>query len=123
MNRMAANNLLSKGIDYDAVVETDSGDHVLRLNYTSFYDRFVKYCREHNVTHEVLPLSSFKKQLSNMQYCKSYNKPVNFSVRLENPKDRKTFRSAVIYISKLREKNVDIDFMVDDDMGNVNFDE
>jgi 5S rRNA maturation endonuclease (ribonuclease M5) len=123
MNRMAANNLLSKGIDYDAVVETDSGDHVLRLNYTSFYDRFVKYCREHNVTHEVLPLNSFKKQLSNMLYCKCYNKPVNFSVRLENLKDRKTFRSAVIYISKLREKNVDIDFMVDDDMSNVNFDE
>ena len=81
------------------------------------------YCREHNVTHEVLPLSSFKKQLSNMKYCKSYNKPVNFSVRLENPKDRKTFRSAVIYVSKLREKNVDVDFMVDDRMENVKFKE
>lgn len=115
MNRMAANNELLRNIDYDAFLDLD-GDHVLRLNYTSFYDRFVKYCREHNVTHEVLPLSSFKKQLSNMQYCKCYNKPVNFSVRLENPKDRKTFRCAVIYIGKLREKNVDIDFMVDDDM-------
>ena len=121
MNRMAANNELLRDIDYDVTLDSD-GDFVLRLNYTSFYDRFVKYCREHNVTHEVLPLSSFKKQLSNMQYCKCYNKPVNFSVRLENPKDKKTFRSAVIYIGKLREKNVDIDFMADDDMGNVHFD-
>lgn len=116
MNRMAANNELLRNIDYDAVLDLD-GEFVLRLNYTSFYDRFVKYCREYNVTHEVMPLSSFKKQLSNMQYCKCYNKPVNFSVRLGNPKDKKTFRSAVVYINKLREKNVDIDFMVDDDMG------
>ena len=121
MNRMAANNELLRNIDYDAVRDLD-GDLVLRLNYTSFYDRFVKYCREYNVTHEVMPLSSFKKQLSNMQYCKCYNKPVNFSVRAENPKDKKTFRSAVIYINKLREKNVDIDFMVDDDMGDLNLD-
>jgi hypothetical protein len=116
MNRMAANNELLRNIDYDAVMDLD-GEFVLRLNYTSFYDRFVKYCREYNVTYEVMPLSSFKKQLSNMQYCKCYNKPVNFSVRLGNPKDKKTFRSAVVYINKLREKNVDIDFMVDDDMG------
>jgi len=115
MNRMAANNELSRNIDYDAVLDLD-GDFVLRLNYTSFYDRFVKYCREHNVTHEVLPLSSFKKQLSNMQYCKCYNKPVNFSVRQENPKNKKTFRCAVVYINKLREKNVDVDFIADDNM-------
>lgn len=115
MNRMAANNELLRNIDYDAVLDLD-GDFVLRLNYTCFYDRFVKYCREHNVTHEVLPLSSFKKQLSNMQYCKCYNKPVNFSVRQENPKDKKTFRCAVVYIGKLREKNVDVDFMVDDNV-------
>ncbi|MCB2294318.1 hypothetical protein LGK95_12435 [Clostridium algoriphilum] len=115
MNRMAANNELYRNIDYDAVLDLD-GDFVLRLNYTCFYDRFVKYCREHNVTHEVLPLSSFKKQLSNMQYCKSYNKPVNFSVRQENPKDKKTFRCAVVYIKKLREKNVDVDFIADDNM-------
>ncbi|MCB2362006.1 hypothetical protein, partial [Clostridium estertheticum] len=115
MNRMAANNELLRNIDYDAVLDLD-GDFVLRLNYTCFYDRFVKYCREHNVTHEVLPLSSFKKQLSNMQYCKCYNKPVNFSVRQENPKNKKTFRCAVVYISKLREKNVDVDFIADDNM-------
>jgi hypothetical protein len=115
MNRMAANNELLRNIDYDAVKDFD-GDFVLRLNYISFYDRFVKYCREHNVTHEVLPLSSFKKQLGNMQYCKFYNKPVNFSVKQENPKDKKTFRSAVVYIDKLKEKNVDIDFMADDNM-------
>jgi len=116
MNRMAANNELLRNIDYDAIRDSD-GDLVLRLNYTSFYDRFVKYCREYNVTHEVMPLSSFKKQLSNMQYCKCYNKPVNFAVRTGNLKDKKTFRSAVVYIDKLREKNVDIDFMVDDDRG------
>ncbi|MGV8981874.1 hypothetical protein [Clostridium sp.] len=115
VNRMAANSELLRDIDYDAVVDLD-GDFVLRLNYISFYDRFVKYCREHNVTHEVLPLSSFKKQLSNMQYCKCYNKPVNFSVRQENPKNKKTFRCAVVYINKLREKNVDVDFMVDDNV-------
>ena len=115
MNRMAANNELLRNIDYDAVLDLD-GDFVLRLNYTCFYDRFVKYCREHTVTHEVLPLSSFKKQLSNMQYCKSYNKPVNFSVRLENSKNKKTFRCAVIYINKLRAKNVDIDFIADVNM-------
>ncbi|MBU3110190.1 hypothetical protein [Clostridium lacusfryxellense] len=115
MNRMAANNELLRDIDYDAVLDLD-GDFVLRLNYTCFYDRFVKYCREHNVTHEVLPLNSFKKQLSNMQYCKFYNKPVNFSVRQELPKNKKTFRCAVIYINKLREKNVDIDFIADDNM-------
>ncbi|MBU3182537.1 hypothetical protein [Clostridium psychrophilum] len=115
MNRMAANNELLRNIDYDTVLDLD-GDFVLRLNYTCFYDRFVKYCREHNVTHEVLPLSSFKKQLSNMQYCKCYNKPVNFSVRQENPKNKKTFRCAVVYINKLREKNVDIDFIADDNM-------
>ncbi|MBZ9633734.1 hypothetical protein [Clostridium sp. FP1] len=45
-----------------------------------------------------------------------YNKPVNFSVRQENPKNKKTFRCAVVYISKLREKNLDIDFMVDDNV-------
>ena len=115
MNRMAANNELLRNIDYDAVLDLD-GDFVLRLNYTCFYDRFVKYCREHTVTHEVLPLSSFKRQLSNMQYCKSYNKPVNFSVRLENSKNKKTFRCAVIYINKLRAKNVDIDFIADVNM-------
>ena len=51
-----------------------------------------------------------------MQYCKCYNKPVNFSVRQELPKNKKTFRCAVVYINKLREKNVDVDFIADDNM-------
>ncbi|MBX4264520.1 hypothetical protein K1726_07760 [Clostridium estertheticum] len=92
-------NGIISSIERGAYEDLLDGDFVLRLNYTCFYDRFVKYCRQHNVTHEVLPLSSFKKQLSNMQYCKCYNRPVNFSVRQENPKNKKTFRCTVVYIN------------------------
>ncbi|MGH4121243.1 hypothetical protein [Clostridium sp.] len=43
MNRLAANNELLINIDYNAVLDL-GGDFALRLNYTCFYDRLVKYC-------------------------------------------------------------------------------
>jgi hypothetical protein len=49
---MAVNRLLDRGYDYDSVIDSD-GDFVLRLNYGAFYDRFVRFCKDYNVAHEV----------------------------------------------------------------------
>jgi hypothetical protein len=111
MNRMAVNSLLQKDYDYDAVMDGD-GDFVLRLNYSAFYDRFVKFCKDHNVGHEVLPLASFKKQLDKLAYCKCFNKPVTFKDRLDGRERNKTFRAAVLIVDELRKRNVDVDYMV-----------
>jgi hypothetical protein len=53
--------------NYDAVLDSD-GDFVLRLNYGAFYDWFVKFCKDYNVSHEVLPLPSFNRQLAKLSY-------------------------------------------------------
>jgi hypothetical protein len=112
MNRMAVNRLLERGYDYDAVMDGE-GDFVLRLNYSAFYDRFVKFCREHSVSHEVLPLPSFKRQLSKLAYCKSYNKPTSFKDREGSYDKPKTFRAAVLEVEGLNKKNVDVEYMLD----------
>ncbi|MBL4936273.1 hypothetical protein JK636_10925 [Clostridium sp. YIM B02515] len=77
---MAVNRLLERGYDYDSTMDID-GDFVLRLNYNVFYDRFAKFCKDHNVSHEVLALPSFKRQLNKLCYCKCYNKPTSFLAR------------------------------------------
>lgn len=111
INRMAVNNELEKGVDFDTNYDSE-GDFVLRLNYTAFYDRFLKYCREHSVEHDVLSLTSFKKQLSRMSYCKCYNKPVSFHVSGGAIGERKTFRAAVLYTEALKKNNLEVDFML-----------
>jgi hypothetical protein len=112
MNRMAVNRLLDKYYDYDMVLDSD-GDHVLRLNYSAFYDRFVKFCKDHNVAHEVLPLASFKKQLNKLGYCKCFNKPVTFKDRYDGLDRTKTFRAAVLLVDELKRRNVEVDYMVE----------
>ncbi len=111
LSRMAANGDLTLGADYDCVKDYD-GDKVLRLNYTVFYDRFLKYCKDHNLDIEVLTLGSFKKQLSKMIYCKFYNKPTCFHVANTYNGAKKTFRAAILIVDKLKENNIDVDFMV-----------
>jgi 5S rRNA maturation endonuclease (ribonuclease M5) len=114
MNRMAVNRLLERDYDYDAVLDSD-GDFVLRLNYGAFYDRFVKFCKDYNVSHEVLPLPSFKRQLAKLSYCKSFNKPTTFKDRdpgLEDRSRSKTFRAAVLLVEGLKAKNVDVEYML-----------
>lgn len=111
-NRMAANGLLVRGSDYDCVKDSD-GELVLRLNYSVFYDRFLKYCKDYNVDHEILPLSSFKKQLSKMNYCKCYNKPTCFQVPCSYNGVKKTFRAAVLVADKLKKNNIEVDFMIE----------
>lgn len=111
-NRMAANGDLVRGADYDCTKDSD-GDKVLRLNYTVFYDRFLKYCKDHNLDIEVLTLGSFKKQISKMSYCKFYNKPTCFHVANTFNGTKKTFRAAVLVVDKLKENNIDVDFMIE----------
>ena len=113
MNRMAVNRLIEREYDYDSVLDSE-GDLVLRLNYGAFYDRFVKFCKDHNVAHEVLPLSSFKRQLSKLGCCKCYNKATSFKDRngFHNGR-KKTFRAAVLQVEELRKKNVEVDYMVE----------
>jgi predicted nuclease with TOPRIM domain len=112
MNRMAVNRLLDREYDYDSVVDSD-GDYVLRLNYGAFYDRFVKFCKDYNVSHEVLPLASFKKQLSKLGYCKCFNKPTSFKDRYDGREKYKTFRAAMLEVEGLMKKNVDVEYMLD----------
>ncbi|MBV7273742.1 hypothetical protein JMF89_09725 [Clostridiaceae bacterium UIB06] len=112
LNRMAANGELVQGADYNCTKDFD-GDKVLRLNYTVFYDRLLKYCKDHNLDIEVLTLGGFKKQISKMNYCKAYNKPTSFHVTNTFNGTKKTFRAAVLYVDKLKENNIDVDFMVE----------
>ncbi|WP_411681291.1 hypothetical protein [Clostridium thailandense] len=112
LNRMAANGDLIQGADYSSAKDFD-GDKVLRLNYTVFYDRFLKYCKDHNLDIEILTLGGFKKQISKMSYCKAYNKPTSFHVANTFNGSKKTFRAAVLYVDKLIENNIDVDFMIE----------
>jgi hypothetical protein len=112
MNRMAVNRLLDRGYDYDSVIDSE-GDFVLRLNYGAFYDRFVKFCKDHNVSHEVLPLASFKKQLSKLGCCKCFNKATSFKDRYAGGDKSKTFRAAVLEVGALQKKSVEVDYMVE----------
>lgn len=112
LNRMSVNNLLTKGVDYDSAKEID-GEKCLRLNYTVFYDRFIKYCKDYNVSHEILSLNSFKKQLKKMDYCLYYNKPMSFRMWTgSEDKNYKTCRAAVLSIEKLKKRNLDIGFLI-----------
>jgi hypothetical protein len=114
LNRMAANNFLHKGMDYDTAKDS-SGERCLRLNYTLFYDRFLKYCREHEVNQETLNLSSFKKQLQKMDFCITYSKPTYFKVQAYDfHSTGKTFRAAVLSLEKLKERNLEIEFLVEE---------
>jgi 5S rRNA maturation endonuclease (ribonuclease M5) len=111
LNRMAINNVLVNKCDYDAVMDKD-GEFVLRLNYKAFYDRFLKYCKDNKIEHEVLQIESFEQQLSNMDYCKASKKGVKF--KLNNSfNETKNFRSMIIFADKLKERNIDVDYMID----------
>jgi hypothetical protein len=114
LNRMAINGVLNQKCDYLAVMDKD-GDFVIRLNYKAFYDRFLKYCKDNRIEHEVLQLDSFEQQLSNMDYCKASKKVLKFNVSYATT-ETKTFRGMVLYASKLKERNIDIDYMLDDKM-------
>lgn len=111
LNRMAVNGELDDGVDFDSSKKVD-GELCLRLNYTVFYDRFIKYCKDYNVSHEVLSLNSFKKQLQKMDYCLYYNKPMSFKRWGYNSKEYRTCRAAVLSIEKLKEKNLDVGFLI-----------
>ncbi|ERI94377.1 hypothetical protein HMPREF1982_01013 [Clostridiales bacterium oral taxon 876 str. F0540] len=54
------------------------GDFVLRLNYNAIYNIFAKFCKDPDVSHAVLPLPFFKRQLNKLSCCKYYNKPTSF---------------------------------------------
>ncbi|MCY6370985.1 hypothetical protein [Clostridium ganghwense] len=111
INRMAINGIINKEHDY-AVVKDKNKNTILKLNYISFYDRFLKYCREHCIEHEVLPLSSFKKQLSKMEYCMSFNKPLSFKTFSGYINEYKTFRCAVLDVNLLKNINIDLDYIL-----------
>lgn len=111
LNRMAANDQLVKNVDFD-ISKENNGEVTLRLNYTMFYDRFIKYCKDYNVSHEILSLNSFKKQLRKMDYCLSYNKPVCFRKSRYELKDFKTSRAAVLSIEKLKGRNLELGFLI-----------
>lgn len=112
LNRMTAVNQLEKGVDFDTA-KSSSGELCLRLNYNQFYDRFLKYCYDYKISHEVLPLASFKKQLQKMDYCLSYNKPVSFKRFGYNSGSHKTSRAAILCIDKLKARDLDIDFLLE----------
>lgn len=114
MNRMAINSVIIDKCDYDTVIDKD-GDFILKLNYKAFYDRFLRYCKDNRIEHEVLQLESFEQQLSNMEYCKASKKVMKFNIKYESG-ETKSFRGMVLYVDKLRERNIDIDFMVDTDI-------
>jgi hypothetical protein len=111
LNRMAANDQLAKTVDYDIAKES-SGELTLRLNYTMFYDRFIKYCKDYNVSHEILSLNSFKKQLQKMDYCLSYNRPVCFRKSRYIVKEFKTSRAAILLVDKLKARKLEISFLI-----------
>lgn len=114
LNRMAINNVIAEGADYKAELDKD-GDYVLRLNHKAFYDRFLKYCKDNKIEHEVLQLESFEQQISNMDYCKESKKVMRFSIGIDS-RSTKSFRGMILYIDKLRERNIDVDFMIDSEM-------
>ncbi|WP_097027483.1 hypothetical protein [Clostridium peptidivorans] len=107
---MAATGCIYEGIHYD-IAKANEAD-VLRLNYLAFYDNFLKYCKDHNLSQEVLPLTSFKKQLSKSSYCLCYDKPTTFRTGYDDNSRRKTFRVAILDIEKLKEKNLEVDFLI-----------
>ena len=88
------------------------GELCLRLNYTVFYDRFIKYCKDYNISHDILSLNSFKKQLRKMDYCLYYNKPGTFRKSRYVDKEFKTSRAAVLSLDKLKTRNLEIDFLI-----------
>lgn len=116
LNRMAINDVLTSKCDYDTVMDKD-GDFVLRLNYKAFYDRFLKYCKDNKIEHEVLQLESFEQQLSNMDYCKASKYVMKFNIKYA-ANETKSFRGMVLFIDKLKERNIDIDFMLDNEISN-----
>jgi hypothetical protein len=110
LNQMALEGHLVKGVDYDLSKKT-SDELSLRLNYTSFYKRFINYCREKDVSFNPLPIKTFKKELRKKEYCVFYNKPITFRTK-QDSKHFKTFRTAVLSVDKLREMNINIDFLI-----------
>lgn len=110
INRMAVSGCIDEGIHYDT--SKIDGIEVLRLNYVAFYDDFLKYCKDHNLTQETLSLKSFKNQLSKSNYCLYYDKPTTFRTGYDNGSRRKTFRAAILDIEKLKEKNLEVDFLI-----------
>jgi hypothetical protein len=110
LNRMAEKGQLIKGVDFDSTKKVDD-ELCLRLNYTAFYDRFQKYCWDNKITHEVLSLKDFKKELQKKDYCLDYNKPVAFRTD-DSLKEIKTFRAAVLSVERLNEMNLKIDYLI-----------
>jgi hypothetical protein len=114
LNRMAINGAIYEGCDYESLLDRD-GDFVLRLNYKAFYDRFLRYCKDNRIEHEVLQLDSFEQQISNMEYCKASKKVLKFKAGYSS-NETKSFRGMVLYIDKLKERNIDVDFMTDNEI-------
>jgi hypothetical protein len=110
LNRMAAEGKLINDVDYDSTRKADD-EPCLRLNYTAFYDRFKKYCRDNNIDHEIIRLKDFKKELMRRDYCLYHSKPVTFRTG-EAQNSFKTFRAAVLSLEKLKEMKLKIDCLV-----------
>jgi hypothetical protein len=110
LNQMAEEGYLRKFVDYDATRKVDD-EPCLRLNYTAFYESFKGYCRDNNISHEVLTLKAFKKELMKRDYCLYCSKPVSFRYG-EDTKGFKTFRAAVLSIEKLKARKLRVDFLI-----------
>jgi hypothetical protein len=110
LSKMVPEGLLIEGVDYDSSRKVDD-EPCLILNYTVFYDRFKEYCRDNNVDHEALSLKDFKRELMKRDYCLYYNKPMSFRSG-DDLKDFKTCRAAVLSLERLKEWNLNIDYLV-----------
>lgn len=113
INAMARDGLIIRGVDYNTIIDHD-GDYVLRLNYCKFYDDFIDYCQEIEVEHPILDLKEFKILLRVQDYCKAYNRPVQFDNTAGSYTDKKLCRGAVLKIYDLKNLGADIDFLLEE---------
>jgi hypothetical protein len=113
INEMAREGIITRGVHYYTAVDAQ-GDYVLRLNYISFYDLFMNYCKEKKLQQAVFTLKEFKVLLRTQKYCKAYNKPCWFDVKAGSYSDRKLFRCAVLKVYALKEKGCSIDCLIEE---------
>jgi hypothetical protein len=112
INEMAKSQAIVKGVHFKTKVDSD-GDYVLMLNYLSFYDRLISFCRSKNMQQELVTLRDFKTLLRTQKYCKEYNRPVWFDELPSSYVNKKIYRCAVLKIDELKRKNCSIDALID----------
>lgn len=112
INEMAKASEIVKGVHFKTYEDSD-GDYVLMLNYLSFYDRLLSFCRSKDMRQELFTLRDFKTLLRTQKYCKEYNRPVWFEELPSSYVSKKIYRCAVLKIHELKEKNCSIDALID----------